>query len=177
MKPILAAAVAVALSGPASADTTNGSANCTVVTQAAASTVAARIQADDSNIRDPMSVKNLTCLDNFFSGIGLNLIANVLDPSSLLDNVEGKVCSLVTSTLKSLTGSAQCGLTITGFNLGGFGGIGGGTFCPKLSFGGGGPTWATFGAGSVGSGGGGFYVNGGGLPPTGYPLQPNAATY
>lgn len=170
------ASVALALSGPASADTTSGSPNCTVVTQAAADTVAARIQADDSSIRDPISVKNLTCLDNFFSGIGLNLIANILDPATLLSNVEGKICSLVTSTLRSLTGSAQCGLTITGFDLG-FGGIGGGAFCPKLSFGGGGPTWASFGAGPVGSGGGGFYINGGGVPPTGYTLQPNAGTY
>jgi hypothetical protein len=176
VKRLLAASLALALSGPASADTATGSANCTIVAQAAANTVAARIQADDSNIHDPIGVRNLTCLDNFFNGLGLNLVANILDPATLLGNVEGKICSLVTSTLHSLIGSAQCGLTITGFSLGGFG-IGGGSFCPKLSIGGGGPTWATFGAGPVGSGGGGFYLNGTGLRPTGYPAQPNSGTY
>ena len=174
--PMILTLAILALPESASAQTASGSAGCTVITQAAANGVAARIQADDSSIRDPMSVTSLTCLDNFFNGFGLNLIASLLDPASLLNNVEGKICSLVSSTLSSLTGAAQCGLTITGFNLG-FGGFGGGTFCPKLSFGGGGPTWATFGSGSVASGGGGFYINGAGVPPTGYPLQPNSGTY
>ena len=53
-------------------------------------------------------------------------------------------------TWNSLLGSAQCGLTITGFNLG-FGGLGGGLSCPKLTFGGGGPPIATIGIG-VGTG-------------------------
>ena len=176
MKYVIATLAILALPVSAIAQTTSGSAGCTVITQAAADGVAARIQADDSSIRDPMSVKNLTCLDNFFNGFGLNLIASILDPTTLLSNVEGKICALVSSTLRSLTGSAQCGLTITGFNLG-FGGFGGGAFCPKLSFGGGGPTWATFGTGSATSGGGGFYINGAGLPPTGYPLQPNSGAY
>jgi len=177
MRSILIAVLALAVAGAAHADTAAGSANCSVITQAAADAVAGRIQADDGNIRAPMSVKNLSCLDNFFNGFGLDLIANVLDPSSLLDKVEGKICSLVSSTLSSLNGSAQCGLTITGFNLGGFGSLGGGNFCPKLSFGGGGPTWATFGAGGVANGGGGFIVNGAGVPPTGYTLQPNSGAY
>jgi hypothetical protein len=176
MKHFFVAVVVLAVPGPAIAQSASGSAGCTVITQAAADGVAARIQSDDGTIRDPISVKNLTCLDNFFNGFGLNLIANVLDPTALLNNVEGKICSLVGSTLHSLTGTAQCGLTITGFNLG-FGGLGGGSFCPKLSFGGGGPTWATFGTGATGSGGGGFYINGAGVPPTGYPLQPNSGAY
>lgn len=158
------------------ADTTTGDANCTVITQAAADGVAARIQGDDATIRDPISVKNLTCLDGFFNGFGLNLIANLLDPTTLLNNVEGKICSLVSSTLSSLTGAAQCGLTITGFNLG-FGGLGGGGFCPKLSFGGGGPTWGTFGTGTAASGGGGFTVNGAAIAPTGYPVMPRSGSY
>ena len=176
MRHTLAAVVMMALPASAMAQAASGSDGCAVITQAAANGVAARIQADDNTIRQPISVKKLTCLDNFFNGFGLNLIANILDPTSLFDNVEGKICSLVSSTLSSLTGSAQCGLTITGFNLG-FGGFGGGAFCPKLSFGGGGPTWATFGAGPAASGGGGFYINGAGAPPTGYPLLPNSGAY
>jgi hypothetical protein len=170
-------ALTVAVTSPAYADTAAGSANCSVITQTAADAVAARIQADDGNIKAPISVTSLSCLDNFFNGFGLDLIGNVLDPASLLDKVEGKICSLVSSTLSSLSGAAQCGLTITGFNLGGFGSLGGGSFCPKLSFGGGGPTWATFGAGAAVNGGGGFIVNGAGVPPTGYTLQPNSGAY
>lgn len=172
-------ALAAALGGmaPALADTTIGDASCSAITQAAADAVANRIQADDNSIRQPMSVKNLTCLDGFFNGFGLNLIANVLDPTALLSNVEGKICAMVRSTLTSLTGSAQCGLTITGFNLGFGSGFGGGSFCPKLSFGGGGPAWGTFGVGSPATGGGGFTVNGAAVAPTGYPIMPNSSSY
>ena len=162
---------------PALADTTVGDGACAPIIQAAADAVAKRIQADDSAIRAPISVKNLTCLDGFFNGFGLNLLANSLDPSSLLNSVEGKICSLVQSTLSSLTGSAQCGLTITGFDLGFGTGFGGGSFCPKLSFGGGGPTWGTFGAGSVANGGGGFTVNGAAVGPTGYPILKPSSSY
>lgn len=158
------------------ADTVTGDVTCTLITQAGADGVAARIQGDDNTIRDPISVKNLSCLDGFFKGFGLNLIASLLDPTTLFNNVEGKICALVSSTLSSLTGSAQCGLTITGFNLG-FGGFGGGGFCPKLSFGGGGPTWGAFGTGTPLTGGGGFTVNGAALPPTGYTLQPPSGAY
>ena len=176
MKTVLTAFVVLALPASTMAQIASGSDGCTVITQAAANGIAARIQADDNTIRQPISVKSLTCLDNFFNGFGLNLIASILDPTTLLTNVEGKICALVSSTLSSLTGAAQCGLTITGFNLG-FGGFGGGAFCPKLSFGGGGPTWATFGSGSPASGGGGFYINGAGVPPSGYPLLPNSGSY
>ena len=171
-------ALAMILGGlaPALADTTTGDSTCTPIVQAAADAVAKRIQADDNAIRAPMSVKKLTCLDGFFNGFGLNLLANFLDPSSLLNNVEGKICSLVQSTLSSLTGSAQCGLTITGFDLGFGTGFGGGSFCPKLSFGGGGPTWGTFGTGTAVNGGGGFTVNGTAVGPTGYPiLKPSSS--
>lgn len=152
-----------------------GSASCAIITQAAADAVAGRIQADDQTIKDPISVKNLTCLDGFFNGFGLNLLTNLLDPSTLLANVEGKICSMVKQTLSSLTGSAQCGLTLTGFDFSFGTGIGGGSFCPKLSFGGGGPSWGTLGVGTGGSGG--FTVNGAGIPPTGYPLLPSSGSF
>ena len=45
---------------------------------------------------------------------------------TLLQNVEGQICSAVKSTWTSfLSGSTQCGITLTGINFG-FGGLGGG---------------------------------------------------
>ena len=149
---------------------TTGSAGCATITQAAVNGLNARVQADDSNINAPQSVTSLTCLDNFFNGIGLNLITNLLDPANLLQAIEGKICNLVQQSWNSLLGRVQCGLTITGFNLG-FGGLGGGLSCPRLSFGGGGPPIATIGIGlGTGSRGGGLYINGNGTAPSGYSL-------
>ena len=150
------------------------STGCTTLAQAAASGLAARIAADDRTIKAPKSVTALSCLDNFFNGVGLNVITNLLDPTSLLNSVEGKICAAATSAWQSALGSIQCGLTITGFDVG-FGGLGGGTFCPKLSFGGGG---APIGSVSTGlsAGTSGMYLKGVGLPPTGYTL-PNPINY
>ena len=72
-----------------------GSVGCAALTQAAADAISARVQADDAAIRPPSSVKNLTCLDGFFRGVGLNVIANLLDPTSLLDAVQGQLCAAV----------------------------------------------------------------------------------
>ncbi|MHA8049389.1 hypothetical protein AB3X21_22685, partial [Roseomonas mucosa] len=110
---------------------------------------------------------NLTCLDSFFKGVGLSVIASLLDPGSLLDAIEGQICATVSQAWQSALGSAQCGLTISGFNLG-FGGLGGGLMCPRLSFGGGGPPIGTFGTGNNTTGS--LYVNGSPLAPTGYTL-------
>ena len=148
--------------------TTTGSTGCAAITQASVNGLNARIQADDSNINAPQSVTSLTCLDNFFNGVGLNLVTNLLNPANLLQTVEGKICNLVQQTWNSLLGKVQCGLTVTGLNLG-FGGLGGGLSCPKLSFGGGGPPIGTIGIG-IGSTGSGLYINGAGTAPTGYSL-------
>ncbi len=148
---------------------TTGSVGCSAITQAAANGMTARIQADDNSINPPQSVTSLSCLDNFFSGTGLNLVTNLLNPTNLLQAVEGQICNAVKQEWNSLLGSAQCGLTITGFNLG-FGGLGGGLSCPKLTFGGGGPPIATIGIGTGGAGSG-LYVNGSGMLPTGYSLS------
>ena len=148
--------------------TSTGSAGCAAITQASVNGLNSRIQADDSNINAPQSVTSLTCLDNFFNGVGLNLVTNLLNPANLLQAVEGKICNLVQQTWNSLLGRVQCGLTISGFNLG-FSGLGGGLSCPKLSFGAGGPPNATIGVG-IGSTGGGLYINGAGTAPTGYSL-------
>jgi hypothetical protein len=147
-----------------------GSAGCAAITQAAATGAANRVAADGQTIQQPQSVTNLTCLNNFFSGTGLNLVTNLLNPTNLLNAVEGEICNAIKQEWNTLIGSATCGLTITGFNMG-FGGLGGGLSCPKLSFGGGGPPLATFGLGAGGaSSGSGLYINGSGVPPTGYQL-------
>ena len=149
----------------ASADDTAG---CTTLANASAAGLANTIAADDQTIKPPQSVTTLSCLDNFFNGVGLNVITNLLDPSSLLTTVEGRICAAVQSEWQSVIGSVQCGLTVTGFNVG-FGGLGGGTFCPRLSFGGGGSTIGSIGTG-LGGGQTGQFLSGTGVPPTGYTL-------
>ena len=148
--------------------TTTGSTGCAMIVQAGIDGAAARIQADDTSIPAPQSVTSLTCLDNFFSGSGLNVITSLLDPTALLNSIKGQLCNAVKSAWQSAIGSSQCGLTVSGFNLG-FGGFGGGTMCPRLSFGGGGPTIGSITTGQY-SGGSGLYINGQGTPPTGYTL-------
>lgn len=164
---------AVTLSGPAwsqATTATSGSVGCTALTQAAANGITARVGADDQSINPPLSVTTMTCLDGFFNGLGLNVVTNLLNPTNLLNAVEMKICNLVKNEWNSLTGSAQCGLTLTGFNFG-FGGLGGGLSCPKLSFGGGGPPIGSIGLGA--GSGSGLYIHGQGLPPTGYPQPTN----
>jgi hypothetical protein len=131
--------------------------------------MAATVQADNQSITQPQSVTNLSCLGNFFNGSGLNLITNLLDPTALLNSVEGKICQAAQSAWRSAIGSIQCGITITGFNLG-FGGLGGGNFCPTLSFGGGGTPIGTMSLGTGSNGQSGLYISGQGTPPSGYTM-------
>jgi hypothetical protein len=145
--------------------TTTGSVGCTAITQAAANGLTARVGADDQSINPPLSVTSMTCLNNFFGGIGLDVVTNLLNPTNLLNAVEMQICNLAKSEWNALVGSAQCGLTLTGFNFG-FGGLGGGLSCPKLSFGGGGPPIGSVGLG-LGSGSG-LYLQGRGMAPSGY---------
>ena len=179
---LLAALPAAGLCGPAWGQTPTGvsagdvtttgtgSVGCTAITQAAANGITARVGADDQRIKQPMSVTGLTCLSNFFNGIGLNVVTNLLNPATLLNAVEMQICQLVKSEWNALVGQAQCGLTLTGFNFG-FGGLGGGLSCPKLSFGGGGPPLGSLG---VGTGrGSGLYLKGYGMAPSGYPIPTN----
>ena len=99
-------------------------------------------------------------------------MTNLLNPQTLLDQIQNQICQAVKQEWNTVIGGATCGLTITGFNLG-FGGLGGGLSCPKLTFGGGGPSLATIGLG-VGGPGSGLYLNGMGQPPTGYTLPSTA---
>ena len=153
----------------ADAQTSNSSPGCTDLANAAAAGMAATIQADNQSITQPQSVTNLSCLGNFFNGTGLNLITNLLDPTALLNSVEGKICQAAQSAWQSAIGSIQCGLTVTGFNLG-FGGLGSGNFCPKLSFGGGGTPIGTMSIGTGTNGQSGLYISGQGMPPSGYTM-------
>ncbi|MBN8925223.1 MAG: hypothetical protein J0H19_01215 [Rhodospirillales bacterium] len=148
--------------------TTTGSVGCATLVQAAANGMTARMAADQNTIQQPKSVTSLSCLGNFFNGVGLNLVTNLLNPGSLLQSVEGQICNAIQSTWNSWLGQVQCGLTVTGFNLG-FGGLGGGLSCPSLNFGGGGPPISTIGVGTNGSSSG-LYINGNGMTPTGYPM-------
>lgn len=171
---IYAATLAALLLGSpmlAHADDTSG---CTTLAQAAAAGMAARVSADDQTIKPPQSVTTLSCLDGFFNGVGLNVITNLLDPRALLASIEGKICSAVQSTWQNFIGGAQCGLTVTGFNVG-FGGLGGGLLCPKLSFGGGGSNIGSIGGG-LSAGQSGQFLSGTGVPPTGYTL-PTGTNY
>lgn len=146
------------------------STGCTALAQASAAGLAAAVNADDQTIKAPQSVTQLSCLDNFFHGLGLNVITSLLDPSQLLKNVEGQICNSVNTAWQSAIGSAECGLTVTGFNMN-FGlNLGGGTFCPKLSFGGGGTTIGSI--GSAPAGNQGLYLNGKNQYPTGYSPVP-----
>lgn len=177
-RTIISATVSIALSTSALAQIAppSGSAGaCGTLYQQAASAVAARIAADDKDIAPPQTVKSLTCLDNILKGVGLNVVVNLLDPTTLFNSIEGQLCDAVTSAWKKALGSAQCGITLSGFNLGAFnfgGSLGGGLSCPKLSFGGGGPAIGYIGIGGAG-GSGSLYVNGFGRAPTGYTL-PNS---
>jgi len=167
---ILAALLATAVPCAAIAQTTTGSAACGTLYQTASDTVSARIAADDKDIAPPQTIKSLTCLDNFFKGVGLNLITNLLDPTQLFNTIVGQICTAISSAWQKSLGNQQCGITLTGFNLGTFslGSLGGGLSCPKLSFGGGGPSISYIGVGSNNSGR--LSVTGAARPPTGYTL-------
>jgi hypothetical protein len=165
----IAGQTARAQSSPPSAANTSSTTGCADLAQAAASGITAEIAANNQIIQPPQSVTQLSCLGNFFNGVGLNVITNFLNPSNLLQNVEGKICNAATQAYQSAMGTAQCGLTITGFNIGGFGNLGFGNFCPSLSIGGGGPTWGTISTSLNGGNQSSLYVDGQAITPTGYP--------
>lgn len=169
MRRIIAILLVAAMSTDAVAQTTNtGSAACTALSQAAANGAAARVAADNQTIKPPASVTTLTCLGKFFSGVGLDVITNLLDPAALLQAVEGELCTLASQAWDQVIGGvSQCGITLTGFNLGfGAGALGGGSLCPKLTFGGGGPPIGTLGIGTTNSTT--IPVHGSAVVPNGY---------
>jgi len=162
-------AAALAAASPALAQTT-GSESCTTLIQTAANAAASRVSADDTDIKQPQSVKNFTCLDNFFKGAGLNVVANLLNPQTLLSSIESQICNKLTQIWSQTIGKAQCGITLTGFKMGFLGGstLGGGLSCPKISIGGGGATLTSIGVGPTNSGK--LTVTGNAVAPTGYTI-------
>jgi hypothetical protein len=157
------------LATPAFAQTT-GSESCTTLVQSAANAATSRVNADDTDIPKPQSVKTFTCLDKFFNGTGLNVVANILNPQNLLNAVESEICNKLTQVWSQTIGKAQCGITLTGFKMGFLGGstLGGGLSCPKISIGGGGPALMSIGVGSTNSGK--LTVTGNAVAPTGYAI-------
>lgn len=148
---------------------------CQALVQAAATGAAAQMKADDALIHQPESVTKFTCLDSFFNGVGLDMLTSGLDVSSIAQSTMGKICAEVSSAWSSLEGSAECGLTLTGpdnnFDLG----LGTGTVCPTLSFGGGGDTLIN--SGTNGSGSNNWDVSGSTQLPDGYSLGDAATAF
>lgn len=149
--PIIAAS-ALALAPSAVLGQDAGADGCAAVAQAAAQAVNAQIATEDRTIAAPQSVTGLTCLDDFFNGIGLDIFSN-FNMANLVQTLTGQLCAAVRNAWQNAIGSAECGLSVNGFNLG-FG-AGGGTVCPALSIGGGGPNLLSTGVG-YGAGAGNF---------------------
>lgn len=133
---------------------------CTALMQAGADAISGQIALEDGTIKQPTSVRSLSCLGDFF-GNGLNLLSSVADIGALVNGMAGQFCATLKSAWDAQLGAANCGLTVTGINFG-FG-LGGGNFCGKLTIGGGGATLGQF-----GTGGGGTYVPSYSQQPTGY---------
>lgn len=161
----LAAAVALAAAfGPLAAPAALAqSAGCDALVRAASDALSARLQYDSQAVKKPTSVRDLTCLDGFFNGIGLQLFTNMTDVGALLDNLGGRLCSALQSAWEAEVGSLRCGLTVTGFDFG-FGAARGNNFCPTLSIGAGG---AALFQGGVGAGSG-YYLPTQTSAPTGF---------
>lgn len=145
----LFAALGFRLIAPAfGADSSTG---CQTLVQAGATGLAADLKADDATIHQPKSVTKFTCLGNFFNGVGLDVVTNRLNVASLAEAAMGKICSQLSSEWDSLQSSAHCGLSVTGldtnFNLG----LGAGSFCPNLNFGGGGDSLINAGTNTTGN--------------------------
>ena len=172
MRRLIVAVVATGLAGMpavASAQVANGaSQGCAALAQAGVDAATAQIAAEDQTIQPPQSVRGLTCLDGFFNGTGLDVLVNFANPGNLIGAIQGQLCAAVTNAWRSTLGTVQCGLSVSGFDLG-FGNLGGGSFCPRLNIGGNGSQLANFGVGTGGQTG--FYLNGTQQLPSGYPQQ------
>lgn len=176
MKAAMLIGVALFAMGSAAYADSTGSAGCAQLAQAAADGASARMQANDQTVTPPVSISQMSCLDSFFNGTGLDVITSILDPSTILNAVKGQICSEVNTIWQDTLGSAQCGLTVSGFNLG-FGLSGFGLMCPKFSFGGGGPPIGGISSGYQTGNGTGLYINGSPTVPTGYTAPTEGGIY
>lgn len=166
---LAALTLALGVSGANAQSTTGSTAGCEALVQAAATGLAADMKADDATIHQPQSVTQFTCLGNFFNGVGLDVIASGLNIGSIAQAAMGKICSAVTTAWNNLEGAAQCGLTVTGFDTNFNLGLGAGSFCPALNFGGGGSSLISAGTNTTGSSS--WDVPGGTQLPDGYSLD------
>ena len=89
----------------------------------------------------------------------MNVVANLLNPTTLLNAVESQICNKLTQIWSQTIGKAQCGITLTGFKMGFLGGS---------TLGGGGPTLMSIGVGPTN--GGKLTVTGNAVAPTGYSI-------
>lgn len=94
---------------------------CNNLAKSAASQIETRIKADNISVPQPQSVFSLSCLNGFFSGAGINIFSNVINPANIVKQITSKICSAVDETWQSVSGSmTQCGLTASipdiGFN-------------------------------------------------------------
>ena len=122
---------------------------CAALMQAGADAISGQIALENGTIKQPQSVRSLSCLGDFF-GNGLSLLTSVADIGALVNNMAGQFYATLKNAWDAQLGAANCGLTVTGINYG-FG-LGGGNFCPKLTIGGGGATLGQFGTGGGGTG-------------------------
>lgn len=141
---------------------------CQALIQAAATGKAAQIKTDDAMIAQPESVTKFTCLGNFFNGVGLDVLTNGLDISSIAQSAMGKVCDALNSVWDTLESSVQCGLNVSSFDNNFNLGLGAGSICPTLDFGGGGDSLINSGLNT--SGQNSFDLNGDTQLPDGYSL-------
>lgn len=148
---------------------------CQALIQAAATGKAAQIKTDDAMIRQPESVTKFTCLGNFFNGVGLDVLTNGLDIASIAQSAMGKVCDELNSVWDSLESSAQCGLNVSSFDNNFNLGLGAGSICPTLNFGGGGGNLINSGINT--SGQNNFDVTGNTQLPDGYSLSDTLQSY
>lgn len=150
-------------------------AGCKALVQAAATGKAAQIKTDDAMIQQPESVTKFTCLGNFFNGLGLDVLTNGLDIASIAQSAMGKICNELSSVWDNLESATQCGLNVSSFDDNFNLGLGAGSICPTLDFGGGGDTLIntgvnTGGTSSYSDGANSYDVNGSLQLPDGYSL-------
>lgn len=110
---------------------------CNNLAKSAASQIETRIKADNDSIPQPESVFNLSCLNGFFSGVGINMFSNVINPQNILNQITGKICAAVDQTWNSaMNSTTQCGLTLSIPDIG-FNGInlGSGSLCHNVNIG------------------------------------------
>ncbi|MCP1242772.1 hypothetical protein GOB86_12580 [Acetobacter lambici] len=148
---------------------------CKALVQAAATGKAAQIKTDDAMIQQPESVTKFTCLGNFFNGLGLDVLTNGLDISSIAQSAMGKICDELSNVWDTLESAAQCGLNVSSFDDNFNLGLGAGSICPTLNFGGGGDELINTGVNSSGTssysdGRNSYDVNGSLQLPDGYSL-------